>query len=128
MSSCQLCGNFFLSVGSEVVYTEMAVPNSKWNLSMLNFTLWTNPKSSLTVFFLGTFAVQRDYILQETASFQKTYGLTTLTVPHPSVGIGLNLLCGQILNPSLVVFFIGIFAIQRHYILQKTASFQRCMV
>jgi hypothetical protein len=81
---------FFLSVGPEVVYTEMAVPNSKWNLSMLNFTLWTNPKSSLTVFFLGTFAIQRDYILQETASFQKTYGLTTLTGPHPSLGIGLN--------------------------------------
>jgi hypothetical protein len=77
---------FFLSVGSEVVYTEMAVPKSKWNLSMLNFTLWTNPKSSLTVLFLGTFAIQRDCILQETASFQKTYGLTTLTVPHPSLG------------------------------------------
>jgi hypothetical protein len=90
MSSCQLCGNFFLSVGSEVVYTEMAVPKLKWDLSMLNFILWTNPKSSLTVFFLGTFTIQRDYILQETASFQKTYGLTTLTAPHPSLGIGLN--------------------------------------
>jgi hypothetical protein len=55
----------------------------------LNFTLWTNPKSFPCSFLYRDFCNLETLYPAGNCQLSKMYGLTTLTVPHPSLGIGL---------------------------------------